>query len=311
MFLTTRHSSTISIRSSVTNYRHENGRRYHAYQEGEYWGPNDEGASDHLNIGHHLYTLVLNGDLFLAPIGPTPKRVLDVGTGTGIWAIDFADQFEDSEVIGVDLSPIQPTNVPFNVRFEIDDMAQTWTYPKNHFSFVHIRGLYGSIRDWPAFYKDAYDVLEPGGWIEQAEISVAPLSDDGSVTEDHIFARWGNLSLEAGERFGKSLTIHKDAKGLLRNAGFEEVTEKVYKLPIGGWSNDPRLKEIGKWNQLYWEYGIEAWSLALMTRVLGWSYNEVQVYLAQMRKGLKDCDTHAYHFFNVVYARKPNLASQA
>ena len=36
---------------------------------------------------HRLYTLVLDGDLFLAPIGTTPKRVLDVGTGTGIWAM--------------------------------------------------------------------------------------------------------------------------------------------------------------------------------------------------------------------------------
>lgn len=36
---------------------------------------------------HHLYLLTLKGDLFLAPIGPTPRRILDVGTGTGIWAM--------------------------------------------------------------------------------------------------------------------------------------------------------------------------------------------------------------------------------
>ena len=132
-----------------------------------------------------------------------------------------------------------------------------------------MRGLYGSIRHWDAFYKEAYDALEPGGWIEQAEISVVPLSDDGSVTEDHIFTQWGNNSLKAAEQFGKSLTIYKDAKELLGNAGFEQVTEKVFKLPIGGWSADQGLKTMGMWNQLYWEYGIEAWCLALMTRVLG------------------------------------------
>jgi hypothetical protein len=132
-----------------------------------------------------------------------------------------------------------------------------------------VRGLYGSIRDWPAFYKEAYDALQPGGWIEQAEMSVVPLSDDGSVTEDHIFNLWGKLSLEAGEKFGKSLTIHKDAKGLIENIGFEQVTEMVFKLPIGGWSNDPKLKDLGMWNQLHWEYGIEAWCMALLTRVMG------------------------------------------
>lgn len=33
--------------------------------------------------------------------------VIDIGTGTGIWAIDFADEHPESEVIGTDLSPIQ------------------------------------------------------------------------------------------------------------------------------------------------------------------------------------------------------------
>jgi tRNA G46 methylase TrmB len=37
------------------------------------------------------------------------QQVLDIGTGTGIWAIDYADAHPDSTVIGVDLSPIQPT----------------------------------------------------------------------------------------------------------------------------------------------------------------------------------------------------------
>lgn len=58
---------------------------------------------------HHLCLLLLGGRLTLAPIDK-PKRVLDVGTGTGIWAIAMADHLpEDSEIIGTDLSPIQPT----------------------------------------------------------------------------------------------------------------------------------------------------------------------------------------------------------
>lgn len=34
---------------------------------------------------HHLFLLTLNDRLFLAPL-EEPKRVLDVGTGNGIWA---------------------------------------------------------------------------------------------------------------------------------------------------------------------------------------------------------------------------------
>ena len=33
--------------------------------------------------------LTLDGKLYLAPVGDEIHNLLDVGTGTGIWAIDF------------------------------------------------------------------------------------------------------------------------------------------------------------------------------------------------------------------------------
>jgi len=52
--------------------------------------------------------------------------VLDLGTGTGIWAIDVADEFPNADVIANDLSPIQPENVPENVAFEVDDVESEY-----------------------------------------------------------------------------------------------------------------------------------------------------------------------------------------
>jgi methylase of polypeptide subunit release factors len=49
----------------------------------------------------------MDGKLYFAPI-ESPKRVLDIGTGTGIWAMDFGDEFPEAEVTGTDISPIQP-----------------------------------------------------------------------------------------------------------------------------------------------------------------------------------------------------------
>lgn len=98
---------TTSLMSAVREHRYENGRRYHSYREGEYVMPNDETEQDRQDLLHHVRNLVLGGALSCAPFTANPQRVLDVGTGTGIWAIDFADQYPSAEVIGTDLSPIQ------------------------------------------------------------------------------------------------------------------------------------------------------------------------------------------------------------
>jgi hypothetical protein len=108
--------------------------------------------------------------------------------------------------------------------------------------------------------------------MEQFEPSVAPTCDDGTMPPDHIFTQWGNISIEAGERFGKTLRLNDQAKGYIEGAGFEKVTEKVtekeFKWPIDPWSEDPQLKQIGLWNLLQNEEGIEGWSTALLTRVM-------------------------------------------
>jgi hypothetical protein len=108
-------------------------------------------------------------------------------------------------------------------------------------------------------------------------MSVVPTADDGTVVEGSIFDQWGKVSLEAGDKFGKDLRIHEQIKGYLEGAGFENVVEHVFKWPIGPWSKDPHMKEIGLWNQVHWEEGIEGWSLALLTRVLGVSIRHIDI----------------------------------
>lgn len=44
-----------------------------------------------MDMVHHIYSLLLGGKLYQAPISSNPHRVLDLGTGTGIWAMDFAE----------------------------------------------------------------------------------------------------------------------------------------------------------------------------------------------------------------------------
>ena len=49
-------------------------------------------------IQHNTWLLTLRGALALSPNVDDAKRVLDLGTGSGIWAIDYADTHPDAEV---------------------------------------------------------------------------------------------------------------------------------------------------------------------------------------------------------------------
>ncbi|KAL1987418.1 hypothetical protein VTN96DRAFT_3800 [Rasamsonia emersonii] len=300
-----RSASSASITSSITRYRWENGRRYHAYKDGAYWGPNDEKAANHLDIAHHLFLLTLKNKLHLAPIGDNPQRVLDIGTGTGIWAIDFADQYPSAQVIGTDLSPIQPSWVPPNLKFEIDDAEDDWMYQKNSFDFIHVRSLFGCIADWPRFYRQVLRHLKPGGYFEQVEMAPGFKSDDGSLDPNTPYGYWHDLGVEVGRKMGKSFETMYEMKGFITEAGFEDIHETTYKWPIGPWMESREDKEIGMWARFHIEEGLENWAMAPLTRVMGWKKEEVEITIMYVKQDLKRKDIHGYHEMRVIYGRKP------
>ncbi|KAI3528403.1 hypothetical protein CSPX01_16238 [Colletotrichum filicis] len=101
-------SSTTSLADSMFNFRVENGRTYHRYKDGKYSYPNDERESDRLDLQQQQFLHSVDGNLGLSPPNQDDypaKRVLDIGTGTGIWAIEFGELKPEAEVIGIDLSP--------------------------------------------------------------------------------------------------------------------------------------------------------------------------------------------------------------
>ena len=120
-------SSSASLQSALTQYPWEHGRRCHAYQAGKYQFPNDEQELNRMDIEHHNQRIQLDGRLHLCPLND-PKEILDVGCGSGIWAIDMADEYAGCQVLGTDLSPVQPTWLPPNCRFEVDDFELDWTF---------------------------------------------------------------------------------------------------------------------------------------------------------------------------------------
>ncbi|KAI5857060.1 S-adenosyl-L-methionine-dependent methyltransferase [Tricharina praecox] len=270
--------NTTTLFSEVTNYKFEHGRRYHAYAEGLYWGPNDDKQNQQLEIFHHIFTMVLEGRLFLSPI-EQPKKVLDLGTGTGIWAIEMADFLPNSQILGNDLSPVQPTwldfpAIPANCTFEIDDFLRPWTHTSGSFDLIYARGLYGCVDEWPQLLSQAYNALAPGGWFESVEVKpyfCTETTPDNKLAEGTILKRWGELAVEASVKSGRPLDIAGNVGGWMKRTGFVNVSEKPFKVPYGPWPKGERMKMIGKLMCVNVLEGLEGFTLALFTRYLGWS----------------------------------------
>ncbi|KAH7140860.1 S-adenosyl-L-methionine-dependent methyltransferase [Dactylonectria macrodidyma] len=300
-------SSTTSMGSSIFGDQVVvNGRTYQD-ANGRYWAPIDEAASEALDLLHYMSVLILDGKLYLAPLEKNQvHNVLDIGTGTGMWAMDFADEFPEAEVIGIDISPIQPTWVPPNLRFEIDDFTLDWTFHNDSADFIHMRFLRGSVSDWHSLYKNAFRTTKPGGWIETHEDNPVFYNHDGPIEDGSAIAEWGKLFLNGSEKLGRIFTPIPDnlqEEGLV-SAGFVDIKSQTYKVPIGRWPEEERVKKIGMLAKMNISADVQG-HIGFMAHLCGWTSEEITIYCTRLRDELRSLTAHAFYYQRIVWGRKP------
>lgn len=193
----------------------------------------------------------------------------------------MGDQYPHASIEGTDLSPIQPTAVPANVQFIIDDAEDSdWAVPLNHYDYIHIRQLLGCFRDFRSVITQAHHHTKPGGWVEGQEMNIKVYSDDGTIPEDWAFKEWLDHCNDASIAADRPLGIGSKLKTWYIDAGFVDVQEKVYKIPLGPWPKDEDLKKLGNWWRENFLMGLQGFSLAYFSREFGWSTLEIEVSLS-------------------------------
>ncbi|RMJ15482.1 hypothetical protein CDV36_004866 [Fusarium kuroshium] len=300
-------SSSASISSSILNYRNMHGRTYHSERgTAQYWAPNDALQNEVMDIHHHLLTIASEDKLHHAPIKKDIEASTSIRNVTDLLS-DFADEFSVTEVIGTDLSPIQPSWVPPNLKFEIEDCTQPWTFRPNTFDYIHMRYLVGSIKDWNSLFEQAFRACKPGGWVESFEGVPIMQSDDGSVPDDSAMAGWGKTFVEAGKKLERSFTVVDDnvqEEGMAA-AGLIDIESRIFKIPIGRWPKDQNYRNVGLFAQEVLEGDVEGHVLHVADLAWGWSKEQVTVYCAKLRKEIRSGKHHPYYRIKIVYGRKP------
>lgn len=299
--------SSASSFTSVTsaNFHHAYGKRYHAYSDAHYMLPNNEQEIGRLEMQHRIWDIMLSGRLHLAPIRPDISHAIDLGCGTGAWAIDFADAHPDCDVVGLDLSPIQPDAVPPNVSFIVDDATKEWTFG-TPFDYVHTRAIASGITDWLSIINQAFKNLKPGGWLELQEFHLPFQCDDGTLPPDSTLAKSTQENFEAIEKTGVKINrklMHVDLPNMITEAGFVNLETAHAKWAIGPWPKGDLEKKIGALFLKDVEGNMENLTKRIMMSLLGYTEEQVAAIIEACLKDLRDPRIHMHMPMYVIGSR--------
>ena len=115
--------------------------------------------------------------------------------------------------------------------------------------------------------------------MESQEIYSTPYCDDGTMPVDWPFLEWTRFSDKAAMDADRPLRIANKMKRWYEEAGFVDVQERVFKLPMNPWPKDKHLKTLGRMSEDNWLAGLGAFSMGPFSRILDWSKNEIEVRL--------------------------------
>ncbi|KAG0321516.1 hypothetical protein BG000_003189 [Podila horticola] len=203
--------------------RCDDGRTRHTVESAPYMLPNDLTESDRLDAQHYLVRFVFKGNYNVQLDHDAKLRILDVATGTGVWALEMSHEFPKAEVYGVDISPIFPAEIkPSNCHFQLCNILDGLPFPDNHFDFVYQRLLVYALT--PAQRKQVYAelmrVLKPEGFLQLVE------SDGIVYNPGPEMEKINQLSLDTSLRHGVDPREH---------SGYTNVNSFNMALPVGNW----------------------------------------------------------------------------
>ncbi|PMD36288.1 S-adenosyl-L-methionine-dependent methyltransferase, partial [Hyaloscypha variabilis F] len=281
--------------SETVEYHNRTYQQY-AINNHMYFEPTDMDERWRLYLLYHVQDMVFNRLIF--PPLTRPRRILDCGSGVGLWAFQAAVEHPRCEVIGIDINPIvMPRMVPKNVFFQVADLNDTFKFPADIFDLVNSQMMVSSIHAnrWTQYLREIFRVTREGGWCQMTEIYHNIQSDNGSLTEGPMgikltsYSESDNALSQWSSRYHESLEGLRDfhvpirLPNMLRAAGFVDVESRTIQLPTCGWPTEQRDRAIGNLNRENVQNMLSSLVLYPFTKRLGMTIQDTQLLVAQAR----------------------------
>ncbi|OHE90217.1 hypothetical protein CORC01_14490 [Colletotrichum orchidophilum] len=204
-------------------------------------------------------------------------------------------RLDQSARLPAQISDVLQQDVPPNVKFEVDDIEDSWTY-SHLFNYIHSRMMNSSISKWEEYIRQSYEYIQnltPGSWLELQDFA-QPLSDDDTLKEEHALYQSMKHLVEAAAKTDHAFVDLDALKHMMEAAGFVDLSELRFKWPSNTWPRHAKFKELGASNHENITTGLQGFLMAALIRGLGWKADEVNVLAAQARKDVGDRNIHAY-----------------
>ncbi|KAG1098769.1 hypothetical protein G6F42_017936 [Rhizopus arrhizus] len=252
---------------------------------------------DRLQRQHYLLKSTRKGNTW-API-ESPKVIVEAGTANGIWALEMATQYKESQVLGLDLKPpaFQHGN-PTNLRYNQTNCNSSFLCS------VFQRNMYLHIQkdQWPKVLHEMFRVLKPGGYIELIE------ADMWHHNPGPVQIAFQTFYKDQCKLLDLDLEIADSLDAIIVEKGFELVEKRALDIPIGEWATEPELKQYGFINK---EIQKALLKNKKATYVPKWGISPAEYDLAVSEVLDEFEQFKSFSRFNVWIARKPLATSES
>ncbi|KAG8937132.1 hypothetical protein FRC00_007171 [Tulasnella sp. 408] len=234
--------------------------------------------------------------------GSTP-HVLDVGTGSGIWAREVAQKFPKVQVVGIDLNPVPiMTETPSNCSFEVRDATSVESLKGLgqvvKFDVIHIRALDNGIHDYKQVIDNASEVLRPGGVLLLASVGMYAYDEEKKLLPST--ASEGRKPSALGCLF--SALLNKDERRMLSGLGRIGSMETRGPWMEDGERSEQAIGALTRENTL----GIMDISEKMLIQA-GYEPELVKEWVAGSRREIKAQEPRVYKLFRYAWATRTSV----